>query len=116
MTVLPGALVALAVLALLACVVLLARDVQAEQRATREQLFIATRALAAQLARQHEEQRRHIDAAAAAIVAQLSALPPASRPRPAPRVEARAAPPLRPHAEDATPPAGTPRPRGARAS
>ena len=112
MTFLLGAFVALAFLALLAFVALFTRHVRAEQRATREQLTTTARVLSALLTHQHEEQRRHIDAAAAAIVVQLAALPPASRPRPAPRVEVRAAPPLRPPSEEPTPPAGTPRPRG----
>lgn len=113
MTYLAGAVATLAVLALLACVVVLARDARAEQQATRQHLSLLGRALTAQLARQHEEHRRHIDAAAAAIVAQLAGHLAAGRPRFTAQVEVRSAPPLR---EEQTPPAGTPRPSQDRVS
>lgn len=106
-----GVLVTLAFLAFLALVALLVRDVRAEQRATRECVLLMGRALAEQLARQHEEQRRHLDAAAAAIVVQVGAQLAAVRPRASPRVEVRPAPPLRSRSDEPTPPAGTPRPR-----
>lgn len=104
-----GTLGALAFLALLAFAVFFARDGRDEQRATRLRLD----ALEAQLARHHDEQRRHIDAAAAATVVQLSAQLLTVRPRSIPPVEVRAAPPLRPRSDEMTPISGIPRPRGA---
>lgn len=104
-----GALVALAFLALLAFVVLFARDTRDEQHATRARIA----ALEAKLAQQHEEQRRHIDAAAAATVVQLSAQILTVRPRAIPPVEVRHAPPLRPQSDEMTPISGLPRSRGA---
>ena len=103
--VLASAALALGLAAVVALVVVLAREIKHDLA---EQLACSAHALAAQLAAHHEEQRRHIDAAAAAIVVQLAALP--SRSRSIAPVEVRRAPPLR---HDATPPAGTPRPQGA---
>lgn len=108
------AVVALAFLALLVCVVLLVHGLRADLADTRAALVKHTtrmaRVLAAQLARDREEHRQHIDAAATALVVQL--VPPL-RGRTIPPVEIRTAPPLRPHRDDATPPAGSLRRGGA---
>jgi hypothetical protein len=71
-----AALVALAFVALVACGALVVRDFQGQLAEVREVLVKHQtrigRALAAQLVRDREEQHRHVDAAAAVIVAQLA--------------------------------------------
>lgn len=108
-----GALGALAFLALLAFAVFFARDTREEQRATRLRLDD----LEAQLARHHDEQRRHIDAALAVFFdgrdEQRATRLLTGRPRSIPPVEVRPAPPLRPRSDEMTPISGIPRPRGA---